>query len=403
MNLTQQYEKAFFDRDGSRFDLPVKPTDDVIRVELAANNASCPLNKIIVSKENEGNMRILKRFAFTAYKRYNRSCRGNNFGIYCPSGQGKTFIVRNFAKTIGIPFVFVQSSALESTQMLFDQICNAFDKHCFADGSKTPIVPVKDNHADYRIPPCIVFFDEAHCLSNKLMKGGLLNAMEPDDGYMVIKQSSSKDVVEVVDCRHICWIGATTERGDLFDAFENRLTTAIEWKPATEEELPIIIHAGLESKYKSKEIEVMPSMDVCALISKYQQVPRLAIHGFGVKVCQQKTMFPNNTWEEACQIVAKDIGINDYGMTEKQVEILKALGQRPIAEPRLADVAKCRIAQVKRFELPGLMQYTNGGPLAVSVSGKGMCITRAGIQRLNEMGIPNKGEKITAEHFENRR
>lgn len=395
----QQRQNVFFDPTPERRHrhLAAPPTDDEIRLSLSENNARCDLNRIIVSTANEGNIRTLRRFLFTMYKRFNRSPRGCSFGIYCPPGQGKTFIVKRFAETAGLPFVFVQSTMLDSTYMLFELMQEA----CVKAG--TPLVPMKTKHADYTAPPMLVFFDEAHTLNRTLMKGGLLNAMEPDDAFMVCKFPGTKGQQFIVDCKDVGWIAATTERGDLFDAFESRLPTPIEWVPASEAELPVIVKAGLDAKVKAKECPFAPTLDVCELICKYQKVPRLAIHGFGVKVIQQKDFMPSDTWEEACKTVANDIGLDEWGMTTRQVAIMSALGQRPIAEGRLPEVARCRINQVKRFELPGLMNYYNGGPFVVSVTGRGMCISRAGLAELDKRRIHHKGERITAEYFESKR
>lgn len=391
-----QTQRLFYD-NGCMPHLPPPPLDEDIRVALAENNVKCPLNEIIVSEANQGNMRNLRRFAYTAYKRINRSCRGCNFGIFSPAGQGKTFVVKKFAETIGIPFVFVQSPSLESTYHLFEQIQEAFEKF------GTPIVQVKDDNHDFYLPPCIVFFDEAHELRTSLMKGALLNAMEPDDAYMVIKQPGSKGSTHRVDCYEVCWVAATTDRGDLFDAFDSRLTTAIEWASADGEELTGIIEAGLNKKVRTGELPFAPPREVCKLIAQYQKVPRLAIHGFGAKVVQQKDYIPSHTWEECCQIVASDIGLNQFGFTKKQTAILAALGKRPIAEGRLSEIAQCRVSEVKKYVMPGLMQYVGGGPYVVSVTGRGMCLTRAGLRLLEKMGISHRGEKITAEYFESRR
>lgn len=397
MKLQQQ--KVFFDPTPNRSmpHLPSKPTDSEIRLALAENNSACPLNEIVVSTKNEGNMRNLRRFAFSAYRNANRACRGCNFGIYSPPGQGKTFVVKRFAETIGIPFVFIQSPSLENPYMLFEQISDAFEKF------GTPLVQENNPKRDFYLPPCIVFFDEAHELRANMMKGSLLNAMEPDDAMMIIKTPGTKGQIFRVDCYEVCWVAATTDRGDLFDAFESRLTTAIEWHPSEGDELINIIKAGLQKKVRCGEIDVCPPDDVCALIAKYQKVPRLAIHGFGTKVAQQKSFMPSCSWEECCQIVASDIGLNNFGLTHKQVAILSALGQRPIAEARLADIARCRVAQVKKYELPGLMQYNGNGPFVVSLSGKGMAITKHGLAMLDRMGIEHKGPKVTAEFFESRR
>lgn len=397
--MKTQQQKTFFDSTPNRSQphLPSPPTDAQIRMALAENNKNCRLNDVVVSSANEGNMRNLRRFAFAAYRHHNRSLRGCNFGIYSPPGQGKTYVVKKFAETVGIPFVFVQSPSLENTYMLFEQIADSLAK------AGVPLVREEHKERDYYLPPCIVFFDEAHELRSSLMKGSLLNAMEPNDAMMVVRSPGSKGEIIRVDCWEVCWIAATTDRGDLFDAFDSRLSTAIEWHPAEGDELVSIVKAGLSKKVETGELPLIPPDHVCALISQYQKVPRLAIHGFGTKVVQQKLYMPSCTWEECCRVVANDIGMNEFGLTKKQMSILTALGQRPIAETRLADIARCRVAQVRKYELPGLMQYTGGGPFVISVSGKGMCITRSGLKLLEHMGIEHNGHKISAEYFESKR
>ena len=214
MNKPQQTKTLFFNRPGKdNFpNLPAAPTEDSIRMFLAQNNNDCPLNDVIVSKANEGNMRNLRRFVFTALKNHDHSARGCNFGIFAESGQGKTFVVRQWAASIGIPFVFVQSVAVKNTYDLFEQIVNECEKF------GTPIVPMQKDGCDYQLPPMIIFFDEAHALPTKMMKAGLLNAMESDDGMMLIQPPGKKEGSLIVNCQRVCWVAATTERGMLFDA-----------------------------------------------------------------------------------------------------------------------------------------------------------------------------------------
>jgi hypothetical protein len=120
-------------------------------------------------------------------------------------------------------------------------------------------------------------------------------------------------------------------------------------------------------------------------------------------VVQQKAMMPSDSWEECCKLVAHDLAIDEWGLTRKQVAILAALGQRPISLAGLGNVAKCRAEQVRSMELPGLQQYTNGGPFVISLTGRGVCITEAGLRELEKRGLPHKGKKITAEYFESKR
>ena len=413
-----QLEKRFFDNTDNRAYpfLSQAPTDEQVRVVLSQNNQSCPLNDVIVSDQNEGNMRILRRFAFTALKQYNRSCRGCNFGIYSSSGQGKTYVVKQFAKTIGIPFVFIQSASITDTWSLFEQIKTTMAHHEFrGDLLYTPppypmgstvfpkLVEWRDAEygTQYTVPPCIVFFDEAHLIPKKMMQGGLLNAMEQDDGIMAMRPPGLKADMLTANMRNVCWIAATTERGRLFDALENRLGTAIEWKPATTSEITNIVKLRIKKYVAEGQLPFDMPEEACALVAKYRRVPREAI-SFAQKVVQQKDMMPSDSWKDSVERVARDIGIDEFGFSDKQVAILTALGQRPIAESRLSAIAKCRDEQVQRFELPLLMSYDNGGPLVAVVSGKGMAITEAGIRELERRGIPHK-ERITVEHFESKR
>lgn len=394
-----QEMRAYFDwtEDRSFPHLPPPPSDDDIRMSLARNNANCPLNQIIVGRDNEKAFSLLTLMSFSVLKRFNRSARGNNFGIYCPPGQGKTFIVKRLAETWEIIFVFVQSPVLDSNYTLFEIIRSK------AEEFGTPVVPHKTSRADFTLPPMLIFFDEAHKLGMNMMKGSLLNAMEPDDAIMVVRPPGRSGTTFSVDCHNVCWAAATTDKGDLFDAFASRLGTSIQWAPATEAELPLMIQQGLDRKVRDGELHLSPPLEACEIIARYQKTPRLAIHSFGVKVVQRKQFSPRESWQESCEEVARMIGLHECGLTLRQIAILKALGQRPIAEGRLGDVCGCRLKEVQRYELPGLAQYYNGGPYVVSVSGRGMAITRAGLRKLEEIGVAHGGDKVTAEHFEERR
>ncbi len=409
-----QQQRIFYDHTVERRfkNLPLRPSEDSIRNYLS-NDPSCPLNKVVTGTANEGNMRTLKRFAFTALKQYNRSCRGCNFLMCASSGQGKSYIARQFGKTIGIPFVEVQCAALTDTWMLFELIRDAFSRQEFlGDKFWTPpeayrkFDPIVEDSTDpaakFVIPPCIVFFDEAHLIPKKLMKGGLMNAMEANDGYMQVKPPGVRTDAMLINCKKICWVGATTERGLVFDALENRFSTTIEWAPATTKEIAGITHARMEERVVKRIAPFPMPMESCEKVAAYRHIPREAI-SFAEKVIQHKDMFPTDSWDEAVDRIARDIGLDEWGFTKKQIEILTALGQRPIAEGRLAGVAHCRIEQVVRYELPMLMSYVNGGPFVVVVSGKGMCITKAGLKELDKRRISHRGMDITAEHFESRR
>ena len=380
--IEEQRQKIFFDPTPERKfpHLPTRPTKDEVAWALSRFNDECALNNIIVSKENEGNMRILRRYAFTSHKRFNRSCRGMSFGIYAQSGQGKTYVVKQWAKTIGIPFVFVQSDTLSGNYALYcelEDVCEDYG---------TPLVP-QASETEFVVPPVIVFFDEAHSLSKRLMEGSLLNAMEYGDGWMTARSPGRNGRSVTVDCRNVCWIAATTERGRLFPAFESRFETHLTWHPAGADEIFKIVRLNYPD---------MPH-EACRLISKYCRVPRFSL-AFARQI-QMEQAITNCIWSEAAATIAEDNGIDDFGMTYKQVMVLKAVGQRPISKVNLCSVSRCKVEELERFILPALTEYSNGGPFVVP-SRRGYTITKSGIRELNRRDIANNGDRVTIEYFE---
>lgn len=389
----RQVQRWFFDgtKDRRFKHLPDPPTEVEIRTYL--DSEECPLSEIIVSDENTGAIDTLRMFAFTALKRFNHSCRGLSFGIYAGAGQGKTFVVKQWSKVIGIPVVFLSSSAVDSTWTLFQAIRNAHEEY------GTPLTMEEENC--YRCPPTIVAFDEAHALKSKLMKGALLNAMEYSDHTLTTQEPGLRSTPVTVNCEHVCWVAMTTERGMLFDAFESRFETHITWAPAGPEEICDIVLMKMGQEYRRGDVTLEFPYEAAELVAKYQRVPRTAL-AFARKMIQHRDM-NDGTWQEAALTVANNMRLNEYGMTEKEVDVLSALGQRPISKQNLCVVAKCRMEELERFVLPPLLAYDGEGPLVVPMSGRGCAVTLAGLHRLNRLGIHHRGERVTAEYIERRR
>jgi Holliday junction resolvasome RuvABC ATP-dependent DNA helicase subunit len=374
---TTQMKKLFFDSTPERLysKLPLRPSDEDIRDEL--DGPFCPLNDIVVGPRNEKNLHKLRLFSFTALKREDHSCRGMNFGIYAGPGQGKTHVVRAWAKTVGIPFVFVQSDALKSTWHLFQMIAKEFE-------NTYPLTPQGDEFS-YILPPCIVFFDEAHALSKDLRTGGLLNAMEFNDGWLRTTKGGANTEMYTIDCQNVCWIGATTDPGILFkesQAFYDRLDNHLFWAPAGRAEIESIVRA----KYPEFPDEAAKA------VAFYNRVPRLAV-AFA-KAMKMERDYSSSSWEEAALKVAEMNGIDRHGMPYQLVGILKALGQRPISKSNLLVVSKVRADELDKMILPPLMEESDDRPALVQVGAKGYQITQAGADELTKRGIPWKKSAI---------
>lgn len=380
--MNTQHTKAFFSPDGSDPTLPGPPTDDSIRSYL--NSAECPLNRVVVSERNKPAMDGLRTYAFNALLRHDHSCRGMNFGFYCGPGQGKSFTVKCWAETVGLPFVMVQSDVLESTYQLFEMIAQQLKKEGI------PLVSIEDEF-NYCIPPCIVFFDEAQALSKDLRTGGLLNAMELNDGWLQTCPPGKGQRPYLIDCQHICWVAASTDPGDIYaqsEAFHSRFAQHVVWYPAGLSEVALIVHRNFPE---------LP-FDACKTVASYVLVPRKAIAFAGLM--QMKQRMTGLSWGEAAREVARINSIDEFGMEAKQVSILRALGQGPVARTNLPTLAGCRPKELEKLILPPLFDHVEGRGQLLRPTSKGFAITIQGLKELEKRGIPNKGSRVTAEAIE---
>jgi Holliday junction resolvasome RuvABC ATP-dependent DNA helicase subunit len=384
----KQEQKIFFNFNGKKKSQPPRPTEEDIRKLLRSDD--CPLNQIIVKQGstanggNSDNFDLLFDAAFQAHKRFNHSLSGMNFGVYGKSGCGKTYVVQKFVDSIGIPFIFIQSKSLDSTYTLLMEMMKKFKAF------QTPLVLTGEDQ--YRIPPCVVFFDEAHALKDALVESALLNPMDAGDSTMYCQARKNAPII-TADVKEVCWIAATTDKAKLFDAFRTRLTE-IEWQSAGPDELKYMVRMAMDKEYASNKLPFQIPLDACELVYKFEPVPREA-NAFARQMIFRKDRV-NCSWEEACEEVRKARGYDEYGLHFRQLAILKALGQHPIAKGNLNAVARCRQEEVDNDHLPSLMEYRDDRPWCISTS-RGVAITRNGLKQLVKRGIMHKGEKVTAE------
>lgn len=389
--VKEQQQRLFFDGTPGRqyASLRLPPTDQEIKVMLA-NSA---LKNIVVSEKNRGSMRILNRFAFCAYTDPTRSCRGMNWAIYSSPGQGKTFVVTQWANAIGIPFLFVQSDSLETTWMLFERMRNMFEEW------GTPLVP-QSNERHYTLPPCIVFFDEAHALSKELRTGGLLNAMEYNDGWLRTVPPGRNQLQYVIDCSQVCWIAASTDPGILLKqsgAFYDRLRNHLQWAAAGKKEIAEIVRLDSAKKTakQPRRYQELP-LKICQLVAHYEQVPRKAL-AFADNM-QLERRSSGADWEKAAAIVAEDNRLDTYGMPYIVIDILRTLARRPVSDKNMPTIARCRKEQFDVQYAPFLLDDNGQGPLALPTS-KGWAITKTGIAELDRRHILHRGDLHVADRY----
>lgn len=339
-------------------------SDEERRWTVDPTNPDFPLNKFIGNREAK---RRLSRAIFSALGRDDRCCADYSFAICGPASTGKTHLAKLFASSLELPFVSVEPQSIRRVQDLFEEI----QRVCWEHEEDIAVIPNGDG--GYIIPPVVVFIDEVHNLRKSVVQG-LLKATEPNDRTMVTEEGCQ------VRTHNVCWVIATTDRGDLFDAFDTRFQK-VNLRLYTKKEMARIIQMN------------NPDWDgeVCGLVSKYNShVPREAL-AFARDMRVEHEMNEGSSWSQVAKIVAKDHGIDRWGMTISRVEVLKALGQRSVSASQLQYSVHVKEEELKKFVMPPLLARTPDREPMVTVTTKGYTITPEGLKELEKRGLPNRG------------
>ena len=332
------------------------PSNEFKQILVNPKTKSNPFCKYI---GNEVAVKRLCRAAYSALGNKYHLCP-QNFALIGPASTGKTSIANMFAKLLGLPFVSIDPLGISSVKDIWTQSKKVLEDSCINAGGKIIL------------PPCVIFIDEVHALK-KVVIEGLLKATEPNDKTMTLESG------EQIDTSNVTWLIATTDRGALGDAFDTRFDK---------------IKLNL---YTKKEIEKIVSLnfpefdeETCKLVAKFAgRVPREVLAFARETKLEQK--MTGSTWEQAAKSVAADREIDEYGMTFQRIEILKALGEGPIAKSRLASVAQCKEEELVKFVMPELMANISDRKALVNVASRGYVITQEGLNELDKRGLSHKG------------
>ena len=324
---------------------------------------------------NEDAVRRLCRAAFAAFGRYNHECSDQSFALLGPASTGKTTLAKMFADFVKLPYVEISPQSCTCITDVAFQIMQTCQNFIAADGGNLELVECATLHGKpvpagtFEIPPIVVFIDEVHQLTKKVEQG-LLKALEKNDSMMVTENGFT------FDTRRVCRIIATTDRGALFDAFDTRFTK---------------IQLNLYSFDEMAEIIQIHNPDwdyeVCELVAHFAgRVPREAL-SFAREMRLEYDM-NRRSWDDVAACVAKDNGIDEYGMTFQRLAIIKALGQGPISKSRLCSIVNCKEAELLKFIVPPLLASLADQQPLITVTSKGFELTRAGAAELDKRSIP---------------
>lgn len=320
--------------------------------------------------------------AVAAFGDETHNCADQSYAILGPASVGKTMLARCFAQTVKLPFVEVQPQAIKTVGDLLNLIDRVCSETPVPGGSGTLKLTPPDPSRPHRytLPCMIVFIDEVHLFKGhkRVILESLLKAIEHDDREMVTEKGF------VIDTSRVCWIIATTDRGDLPEAFDTRFVK-IHLKPYNKEEMQAIV--------KSRN----PDWDdkTCKIAALYGgPVPREVLSFIRMMRLYRKTQPKKVSWEAIAEEVRLANNIDQWGVSEQRIKILTALGQRPIAQGRLPLIAGCQIDELVKFVMPPMMAATSErSPLSawVAMTSEGYSITPTGQKELDKRGIPHQG------------
>jgi Holliday junction resolvasome RuvABC ATP-dependent DNA helicase subunit len=351
--LKDQAERIFFKRELNEFDLKyfAKLVDP--------NNSISPFNKFV------GNRKAIKKLSVVAYnalQKDNHICNEIYFSLIGPPSAGKTTLVKLFAEILRIPLVEISPRSIKNIDDFFYKMYTSFKEQ------ELPLTQI--GNMSYKLPASIVFIDEVHALKNNIVQG-LLKATEKNDAIL-ITESGYK-----INCKKTCWIIATTDIGKIFDAFKSRFSN-IELTYLTKEEISKVV------KINHPQI----SDDVCDLVARYNpMIPRKALE-FARYMILYKNMYKEKSWDQVASEVADSEGIDELGMTDISIKVLKFLHANVrVASKRLEYLLGKKMDEIEKYILPTLICGNEQHPPLVAVTRGGLKITDSGIEELRKRKI----------------
>lgn len=334
------------------------PTQEDMKWMVDSGNPSSPFSHFI------GNERAVKKMqvaAFTALSRFNHVMCDLSFALFGPSSAGKTTLAKLYAECVELPFVEISPRSIKT----LDDFFKAISKVCLEEGLGLVEVEKLDN---YHLPPLVILLDEVHALSDGIIQG-LLKATEFKDGILVTESGKS------INCKNVTWMCATTDEGKLFDAFRTRFDPInLDYLSKTD--------VGRVIKLNNPDF----SESACNLIAHFNsRIVRQAL-SFSRYVKMRMAM-EGGTLEENIKQVAKDEGIDEYGMRKIHLKILTSLSHGPIAKNRMSNLIGRKDEEVERYILPWLLVSTEDQEAYISVSSRGYVLTESGHKELERRGL----------------
>lgn len=337
-----------------------------LEAQTNRHHPDCVFHKIIGQEQA---VESLLDFIHLALKDTYHEVKGQSaILLHGGKSNGKTTFARLIAKALSRPLLETDPNMIKATDDIFELAVGT------AAEAGLPMEPLGQMNGKpyYAFPNIIIFIDEIHGLKKAVMTG-LLKALESKDRLLTLRDG-------YVDCSHVLWIGATTERGDLFDAFESRFAK-VRLVSYTEDEVARIIKINFPH-WSDKECQrlavrsgliVREALEIAAAVEANASRHRI----------DRLTSLEN---------VSRQRGIDEDGLTQQQLAVLEALAKSPggLNYEQLGRVAQCKVQELKNHVLPALLVDTSNRPARIVWTGKNSYITEAGMEDLNRRKVTHE-------------
>ena len=345
-------------------EFPILDKDVRIR-RVNRGNKSCPYHKF-VGQNNvfEQLLPLLNE----AWQSKHRTMSTNALMFTGPPSVGKTDVAKATARGLGVPFAMRNAAEINSVAKVFELLEEVGEEA----GSPLIHLGTEQGREMYQAQPTVMFWDELPGLSKSMMRS-LLNMFEAKDHTLSTNGA-------VIDVQHVLWIGATTELGSIRKrdrAFDSRWMK-IEFESYTLDEVSQIVQLN-HSDWTTEQCRT--------LAIRSGRVPRGAITMGGhvdAKLDYLQLNDANVTRMDAIVRLAEEKGIDEHGMSQHQLTLLRALGgrcPRGMTLDEMAQVINREVDELKETVLPALRVNTVDHPACIAQPHR-THITRAGMDQL---------------------
>ena len=299
---------------------------------------------------------------------------GGTFMFTGPASTGKTMFASLMFGKLGLDLPFIQTDGkkIKGADTILSLILGAPQEA----GMMMKTQGTDAGRAKYVCPPLGLLIDEIHGLAASVMDN-LLKAFESRDCQLITESA-------IVDCRNVTWVGATTQHGDIVrknQAFDSRFEK-IEFNSYAMSEVTEIMRLNFG----------WPQAACESLAVRGGGIVRVALD-IGKKVGRQLQLMRlrNSTANlmDAISRVGKQMGVDNYGMSDKQLSVLQALARhapKGMSYPQLARIISRSVRELQEVVLPALQLETSDHLPLVSWNGF-THITEAGTIELARRGL----------------